>query len=169
MHIKYNIVSLTIISITLNYRNPAEVSSGAGHRWRFSLAKNQEEMKTTRMVPRLLAKVAFSQQITQFSLIQIEPDPDHTFCTRWVRSTFLSHCQLSTNLHRLITSVTLILFDCKNFWIPGNRTRGCQVRSKYITSVLCIPPPPLRIILFIEEHSQKTNLLERAPINFVST
>ena len=79
MLIIYYTVSVMIISITLNYRNAAEVSSEAGHRWRFSLAKNQEEMKTTRMVPRLLAKVAFSQQVTQFSLIQIEPDPDHFF------------------------------------------------------------------------------------------
>ena len=36
--------------------------------------------------------------------------------TRWVRSTFSSHCPLSSNQRYCLTSVTLILFPLKFFW-----------------------------------------------------
>ena len=64
--------------------------------------------------------------------------------TRWVWSTFSSHCQLSSKQCRWLTSATWILF-LLNFWgNAGIWTRGCWVRSKNTTSVLCSPlaPPP---------------------------
>ena len=53
--------------------------------------------------------------------------------TRWVLSTVSSHCPLSSNQRRWLASAA--------YENAGNRTRGCWVRSKYATFVLCSPLP----------------------------
>ena len=73
-----------------------------------------------------------------------------TFCstslplarTRCVWSTFSSHCPLSSKQRHWLIFVTLIispLKNLKNFMNAGNQNRGCWVRGKYATSVLCSP------------------------------
>ena len=60
--------------------------------------------------------------------------------TRWVRSTFSSHCPHYSNQTQWLTSATLKIFPLKKFGNARNRTRGCWVRSKNATSELCNPP-----------------------------
>ena len=64
--------------------------------------------------------------------------------TRWVWSTFSSHCPLLSYQRWWLTSATLTIFPRKDFVKAENRTRSCWVRSKYATSLLSSPPPPSR-------------------------
>ena len=45
--------------------------------------------------------------------------------TRWVWLTFSSHCPLSSNQHRWLTSAASIIFPLKFLGNTGNRTPGC--------------------------------------------
>ena len=60
--------------------------------------------------------------------------------TRWVQSTFSSHCQLSSNQCRWLTPATSIIFYLRKFLgILRIEPGAGLVRSKYATSVLCSP------------------------------
>ena len=60
--------------------------------------------------------------------------------TRWIRSTFSSHCQLSSNQHRWLTSGTSIIYSSEMFWKCWESNPGQQgPQASMLTNVLCCP------------------------------